>query len=136
MARESNNIFSAATNTFSWTMTAGATVTGQARPITNDPPTAKQVASICISGATASGSDTLTVKCQLGYGHGSNRIWGNEHTITDTDSNTTWAVTTTESVFEANLYEQSWWTICDYVRIIIEAAGSSTVAGSAVLVIQ
>ena len=127
MARNTWPLFSTDRTNWSWSVNAGTDKTSEAIAMTDFPPTAENIASIIITGTLEPGSDSrnATVYCQLGYGFGSDRIWGPSHTIEDTSGNTAWALSTSEAKFEANIYAQTWFTLCDVFRIIISTSGDA-----------
>ena len=131
MARNTWPLFSTTKTTWTWNTAASATKTSEAIPMTDFPPSAENIASIIITGTTASGTSVATVTCQLGYGFGSDRIWGPSHTVEDTSGNTTWSLSTSEAKFEANIYAQTWFTLCDVFRIVITFTESVTINGEA-----
>jgi len=136
MAKNTKPLFSSSSTTWSWSTAASATKTSEAIEINDYPPSAHNVASIVITGTTGSGAVTGTVYCYLGFGFGDNRIWGPAHTIEDTSGQTSWSLNTTETSFEANLYAQTWWALCDAVKIVISFSGSDTVTGDGAICVQ
>jgi len=121
--------------TIAYTNATGGVKTGDALDMNDNPPTAKNIASLCITATLGSGTDSCVIYCQMGFGWGSDQIWGPWHTVEDTAGNSSLSLSTTENQFEANLYAQSWWTYCSAVKIRMGAIGSGpqTIAGSAIL---
>ena len=136
MAKNTKPLFSTTAQSWAFTIASGATKTGEAVEITDFPPTAHNIATMLLTGATATGTETITVTCQLGFGPSSVRVWGPEHTVSDVDGNATWSLTTTTSKFLANLYAHDWWTLCDAFRIILTCAGAANITGNGVACVQ
>ena len=69
-----------------------------------------------------SGSDTLTIELQMFY---QDVGWTSYKKLADDDGNTSWSVSTSEGVVAISIDSQSWWKVCQGIRIRFSTASTS-----------
>lgn len=124
MAKNTREIFSTdSTHSYAWAVaTDHPQLTGQT--IQTDEQTVDE-GTIFITGTDEIGSNILTITAQLRMSpNGVTEVWGVEHDLLDKSSTpvNTLTANTNPVKFEANLFEQSWWSPNHAVRILISRA--------------
>ena len=137
MGKKTRPLISSTPTTWTWSTAAGAAVTGDSIPITDDPPSAQDVLSMILTG-TADGALTATVNMQMGWRKDENNIiWGDSHQCEDSNGDaTTWSLSAVESKFEVNIYAQTYFMVCDYVRVYITFSAPGAISGEAAICVR
>jgi hypothetical protein len=120
MAKTVIPIFSSTITTYTWSSGANSDNVEGVELENDFPPEAQNVASILIYG-TAAKTITFTVTCKLKIGG----LWGDGHNVLNDSDSSTFTIGTSVGYFEANLYSQSWWKMCDAFKIVLTAKSSA-----------
>ncbi len=128
-------IFSTDRTNYSWTWSDSNPK--QSIDLKHDfPPAFDGQGTLLVTLTTAAGSDTIALKCYLGFFLNGSIVYGPAKTIKDENGKAITFSSGSATQVIANLYSQAWWTVADYIKIELSGNTGNSLAGQAAITLK